>query len=150
MKKRILYSCLIGSIAGIALGFMIPLFISIKVNDGNYYPCTPDFVNAIGNTLNATILQTLLCACLGILGAISGLIYRIEKWNLLKQSIISGIILSTSMITTAYICYWVPHTSIAILGYMLQFFGIYAIIWLILYLRIRKNIQELNETLQSK
>ena len=65
MKKKTIRRGLFGLPTGIAIGFVITLIISACVGDGSFYPVTPELIGAMGNELNAVILQTVLCAVVG-------------------------------------------------------------------------------------
>lgn len=147
MKKRIIgYGCL-GMMIGIAFSFLIPLIISWTLQDGNFYPCTPALLQAMDNELAAVTLQTFISAILGFLCSLGGLVYRIEHWSLLKQSIVSCIIISTTTTVTAYICFWVPRTFEDLAGYILRLIGIYIMIWIAQYIQIRKHIKDMNHSI---
>ena len=58
MKKKIFLRGLLGLPVGIAIGFVVSLFISICIGDGSFHPVAPEFIQTMGNELNAVILQT--------------------------------------------------------------------------------------------
>lgn len=109
MKKKIILRGLFGLPVGIAIGFVITLLISICIGDGSFYPVTPELIQTTGNELNAVILQTILCAILGVGFAMASVIWEIDSWSIAKQSgvyflIISVVILSISFGSSTVTC----------------------------------------------
>lgn len=44
MKKRALFRCILGAPLGLALSYVITVFISLTVNDGSYYAVVPELI----------------------------------------------------------------------------------------------------------
>ena len=65
MKKKLIQRGLLGFPLGIAIGFVITIMISVCVGDGSFYPVTLELMEAMGNELNAVIVQTVLCGIMG-------------------------------------------------------------------------------------
>lgn len=65
MKKRIFLRGMIGFPIGIAIGYIITIFISIVMANGYYSPCVPELTEIMENEINAVILQAVLCGLLG-------------------------------------------------------------------------------------
>lgn len=148
MKKKVMLRCLIGAPIGLSISFIITLIISIIINKGEYYPVVPQLTSLCGNELNAVIIQTV---CSLIYGAVFGgasAIWEVEKWSLLKQTVIHCLIISVSSFPIAYSMYWMPHSFWGIAGYIAIFFFIYFFIWISWYFAMRKRIRELNEKIK--
>lgn len=148
MKKKVMLRCLIGAPIGLSISFIITLIISIIINKGEYYPVVPQLTSLCGNELNAVIIQTV---CSLIYGAVFGgasAIWEVEKWSLLKQTVIHCLIISVSSFPIAYFMYWMPHSFWGIAGYIAIFFFIYFFIWISWYFAMRKRIRELNEIIK--
>lgn len=148
MKKKVMLRCLIGAPIGLSISFIITLIISIIINKGEYYPVVPQLTSLCGNELNAVIIQTV---CSLIYGAVFGgasAIWEVEKWSLLKQTVIHCLIISVSSFPIAYFMYWMPHSFWGIAGYIAIFFFIYFFIWISWYFAMRKRIRELNEKIK--
>lgn len=145
MKKELINRILLGMPLGIALGYVITVIISVCINDGNFYPVVPEFINVTKNELNAVVLQTILCALMGSIYATASIIWQIDSWSLVKQS---GIYFATICIATlpiAYITNWMKHTFIGIFSYILIFILIFCIVWLIQYFVWKNKIKKMNE-----
>ena len=119
MKKKTIRRGLFGLPIGITIGFVITLIISACVGDGSFYPVTPELIGAMGNELNAVILQTVLCAIMGAGFAAASVIWELDSWSLAKQS---GIYFLTMGIFTA----------------------IFVVVWISQYLLWKRNIKRMN------
>ncbi len=85
----------------------------------------PELISAMGNEINAVILQALLCGLLGTGFAASSLIWEIENWSIIKRSGIYFIIISVIMLPIAYFTYWMEHSIVGFFSY----FGIFVLIF---------------------
>ena len=117
MKKKTIRRGLFGLPIGIAIGFVITLFISACVGDGSFYPVTPELIGAMGNELNAVILQTVLCAVIGAGFAAASVIWELDSWSLAKQSGIYFLTISIIMLPVAYFANWMKHSLAGVLSY---------------------------------
>lgn len=141
--------CAIGFPIGIAIGQIISIIISLIWAKGYYNPYVPELVTAMGNEINAIILQTALCGLLGIGFSASSVIWEIEHWGLTKQTGIYFLIVSAIMMPIAYFTYWMKHSLAGFLSYFGTFALIFVIVWAIQFTIGRKNIRKMNENLQS-
>ena len=65
MKKEALFRGLLGVPLGIALGHIISLLASLGLAGGEFSPCVPSLVQAMGSEVAAVALQTGLSGLLG-------------------------------------------------------------------------------------
>lgn len=149
MKKKIIVRSLLGFPIGIALGYLITIFGSLAWTNGYYSPCVPELISAIGNEINAVILQTLLSGIVGTGFAASSVIWEMDNWNLVKQTGIYFSIISVIMLPIAYFAYWMEHSVTGFLIYFGIFALIYAIIWITLYVIGKNNVRKMNEKLSQ-
>ncbi len=149
MKKKIVLRSILGFPIGIAMGYFITIFISLSLANGDYLPCVPELVSAMGNEINAVVLQALLCGLLGTGFAASSVIWEIENWSIIKQTAIYFMIISVIMLPIAYVSYWMEHSIIGVFSY----FGIYAFIfvvaWVIQFAAGKHNVRKMNENLHN-
>ena len=82
---------------------MITLIISACIGNGSFYPVTPELIDTMGNELNAVILQTVLCAIMGVGFAAASVIWELDSWSLAKQSGEYYMIISVVMLPSAYV-----------------------------------------------
>ncbi len=147
MKKKIVLRSILGFPIGITIGYFITIFISLGWADGSYSPCVPELISAMGNEINAVILQTLLCGLLGTGFAAGSVIWEIENWSIIKQTGIYFMILSVIMLPIAYFAYWMEHSVVGFLSYFGIFVFIFAFIWMIQFLIGKHNVNRMNENL---
>ena len=72
----------------------------------------------MGNQLNAVILQTILCAILGVGFAMASVIWEIDSWSLAKQSGVYFLVISVVMLPIAYFANWMKHSIAGVLSYV--------------------------------
>lgn len=150
MKKQILLRGMLGFPLGLAMGYLITIFISLTVSDGRYYPCVPELAAVMGNEINAVLLQAVLCGILGAGFGACSVIWQIESWGILKQTGIYFSIISVIMLPTAYVSYWMERSLKGILSYFGIFVLIFATVWIVQYAAARHNVRKMNETLYSR
>ena len=144
MKKKTIRRGLFGLPIGIAIGFVITLIISACVGDGSFYPVTPELIGAMGNELNAVILQTVLCAIMGAGFAAASVIWELDSWSLAKQSGIYFLTISIIMLPVAYFANWMKHSLAGVLSYVGIFTAIFVVVWISQYLLWKRNIKRMN------
>ncbi len=150
MKKQILLRGMLGFPLGLAMGYLITIFISLTVSDGRYYPYVPELAAVMGNEINAVLLQAVLCGILGAGFGACSVIWQIESWGILKQTGIYFSIISVIMLPTAYVSYWMEHSLKGILSYFGIFVLISAAVWIVQYAAAKHNVRKMNETLYSR
>ena len=144
MKKKIIMRGLFGLPTGIAIGFVITLIISACIGNGSFYPVTPELIDTMGNELNAVILQTVLCAIMGVGFAAASVIWELDSWSLAKQSGVYFMIISVVMLPIAYVTNWMKHTILGVLSYVAIFADIIVVVWLSQYLLWKRKIKKMN------
>ena len=149
MKKKVILRSLIGAPIGLSISFMITLIISVIINKGEYYPVVPQLTALCGNELNAVVIQTICSLLYGAAFGGASVIWEIENWSLLKQTVIHCLVISVSMLPIAYCMYWMPHSFLGIAGYIVIFFSIYFFIWFSQYFAMKKKIQAINDKVKS-
>lgn len=149
MKKKIIMRSLLGFPLGIALGYLITIFVSFGWANGYYSPCVPELISAMGNEINAVILQTLLSGIIGTGFAASSVIWEMDNWSLVKQTGIYFLIISVIMLPIAYFAYWMEHSVVGFLIYFGIFVLIFAILWITMYIIGKNNVRKMNEKLSQ-
>lgn len=144
MKKQMIKRGLIGLPAGVTIGFLITIIISACAGDGSYYPVTPELTAAMGNELNAVILQTFLCAVMGAGFGMASLIWEIDTWSLVRQSGVYFLIACLLVLPIAYVANWMEHSVAGFFSYVGIFAGIFAVTWLSQYLLWREKVKKMN------
>lgn len=149
MKKKIVLRSLIGAPIGLTISFIMTLIISAIINKGEYYPVQPQLTALCGSELNAVMIQTVCSLIYGAAFGGASVIWEVEGWSLLKQTVMHCLVVSTSSFPIAYCMYWMPHNLLGIAIYILIFFVIYFCIWLGLYFAMKKRIREFNNKVRT-
>ena len=147
MKKKLLSRCLIGGLGGFAISFLIGVRISLSIGDGLFHGVPLTLVEQCGNELTATIVQAVCSFIYGAAWAGSSVVWEMESWSILRQTVTHMLVVSITSLPIAYLMHWVPHTVMAVVLYFVAFFLIYFVIWLICYTSWRKKIRQMNEKL---
>ncbi len=150
MKKKALLRGLRGFPVGIAIGHVISLIVSYIWGDGMYYvPCMPELVSAMGNEINALILQTFLYGVIGASIAAGTVVWEIDSWNLAKQTGVYFLIVSLVGLPIAYVLNWMEHSIVGFLDYFGRFVFYFVIIWIIKYLWWKSYVKKMNARLRK-
>ncbi|MGL4605915.1 MAG: DUF3021 domain-containing protein [Eubacteriaceae bacterium] len=150
MLKKIFYRGLLGFPQGIALGYVITIFISLIHGQGYYSPCIPSLVETMENEINAVILQALLCGLLGTTFASCSVIWECDNWSIVKQTSLYFFITALVMLPIAYFTNWMEHSFIGFITYSIIFVFIFIVIWLLQYFIWKHKIKLINEKLNKK
>ena len=149
MKKKIVLRSLFGFPIGIAIGYLITIFLSLGFANGYYSPCVPELILAMGNEINAVMTQAALCGILGVGFAASSVIWDIDHWSMIKQTGIYFSVISIIMLPVAYFAYWMEHSVVGFLIYFGIFILIFAIIWIVHFIAGKHNVKKMNEKLSQ-
>lgn len=147
LKKKIFHRILIGFPIGISIGNLIMILISLRWANGYYSPCVPGLITAMGNEINAVMIQTFLCGLLGIGFSASSVIWEIEHWSIVKQTGIYFLIISVIMLPIAYFMYWMEHSVTGFVSYFGIFILIFAVMWIIQFITGKHNVKKINKKL---
>lgn len=150
MKKQIAFRALLGFPLGVFIGYTITIIISTIFANGFYSPVVPELVRQAGSEINAVWIQYGLAGILGSVISAGSLIWEIERWNIMKQTIVHFILVSVTMLPIAYLAKWVAATPLSLLSYFGAFAGLYFLIWLGMYLVLRNKIKKANQKIQAK
>ena len=147
MKKQAVLRSLIGIVAGISIGYLISIVISLIWGQGYYTPCEPQVIETMGSEINAVLVQTLLYAVLGLTFGAASLVWETE-WPLAGQTAFYFLVTAAVMMPTAYFLRWMEHSVWGFLGYFGIYASIFILIWLSQYAAIRRNIKKMNTKLR--
>jgi hypothetical protein len=98
--------------------------------------------------LGAVALQTFLCGLLGAAGAGGSVVWETD-WGILRQTGTNFLILAGAMLPIAYVTGWMEHSVKGFLLYFAAFTLIFALIWLVQYLALKRRVKKLNEKVQG-
>ena len=147
IKKAVAKRAILGFIYGVFIGQTILIIESLFMRDGNFYPVSTALINLMGTNLGAVILQYFLTGIMGAVFASSSVIFEMDEWSLLRQSIIHFIVVSIPSYIAGFLCCWFPHTVGSTLIWFGVFIVVYFIFWISFMLYYRKKVKTINEAL---
>lgn len=146
MKDRLVNKLTLGFIFGAISGTLIVLLIN-TISKSTYHIATPDLAEAIG-TEAAVILQTLLSGLYGLVCIGGTEFFRIEKWSLLRSTMTHLVCILVSFTTIGLILKWIRFDLPSLL-FLLFIAVAYFIIWIIMSIRWKRSIREMNSELEK-
>lgn len=147
MKKRIIMRGAMGMPIGVTIGYLISILVSLIWAEGYYAPCVPELVTAMGNEINAVVLQAALSGLLGIGFGASSVIWELEEWSIIKQTGVYFLVSSVIMMPVAYFMYWMEHSVTGFLSYFGLFALIFICIWVVLFFSGKYHVKRMNDSL---
>lgn len=150
MLKKAFYRGRHGFLSGIAIGHILSIIVSLNHGDGVFYPCAPDLISAVGNEMNAVILQTFLYGVIGTSFSASTVVWDIENWSIAAQTGAYFLINALVVLPSAYVLSWMEHSLMGFLTYFGVFTFYFALIWMIKYFACKRAIKKMNAKLQSR
>ena len=147
IKKAVAKRAILGFIYGVFIGQTILIIESLFMRDGNFYPVAASLVNLAGTKIGAVIIQYFLTGIIGTTFAATTVIFEMDNWSLLKQTIIHFIITSIVMYTAGFLCGWFPHKLSSTLIWFGIFIVIYVIFWISFSSYYKNKVKKMNEAL---
>lgn len=149
MFKEVLKRSALGAVIGALVSQLIAIMISLCIADGNYYAVVPMLVDTMGSEISAVILQTVCSLFYGaVYGGVS-VIWELDHWSILKQTVVHFLVVSVTTLPIAYVTQWMHHSVIGVIIYFAIFAVIYAFIWIGQYMAVKKRINEVNEKVKE-
>lgn len=150
MKKKILSRSLLGAPIGVTISLIITIIFSLSMGRGEYFPAPHELIDWCGgNATTAVIVQFICSLFVGAVCGGSSVIWEIEKWSLLKQTLIHFAVISVPFFGIGYVMNWMPHYLYGALGYVGGFVAVYLIMWFSIYFSIKSKIKKMNDQLQG-
>ena len=148
MLNKIIKRFLFGFATGVFIGETILILESIG-GDGSFCPVSPYLMRNVGSDLTAVIIQYFCTGLMGATFATSSIIFEIDNWSLLKQTILHFVPISVLMYIVGFFCGWFPHTVASTLIWFGVFIVVYIIFWLSFFFYYRKKTKEINDSLKK-
>lgn len=150
MKRKLLVRSILGAPIGVTISLTITIIFSICLGNGEFFPAPHELIDWCGGSETKAVIIQMICSLL--VGAVCGgssIIWDIEKWSLLKQTIIHFMVIVIPFFGVGYIMNWMPHYLYGALGYIGGFIVVYIIMWFSLYFSIKEKIKKMNKQLQG-
>ena len=150
MRKQIIKRFLIGFATGVFVGETILILTSVFAGNGTFSPVSPYLVRNAGSDLAAVIIQYLCTGIMGATFASSSIIFELDNWSLLKQTVVHFLSTSILMYIVGFFCGWFPHNVSSTLLWFGVFIVVYLIFWISFIMYYKKKTREINEKLKQK
>ena len=149
MLKEIIKRGRLGFMIGVFIGETILILESINAADGSFHAVSAYLTSQTGSELAAVIVQYLITGILGLTFAAGSIIFELDSWSLLLQTIVHFAVTSVIMYLSGFFCGWFPHTVSSTLIWFAMFIIIYIIFWVSFYNYYKKRTREINEQLNK-
>lgn len=150
MKKQFFLRLIEGAMLGLCIYIAISVGISAGIGDGNYYPASELSVAYWGSEYAATLFGIISSLLFGAVCGTASLVWDISKWSLTRQTIVNCALMTGASFPFMWFNFFVPHTTGLIITWFATFIGVYAIIWVCVYLGMRARIRRINTELEGK
>ena len=147
IKKALVKRAVLGFIYGVFIGQTILIIESLFMRDGNFYAVSNSLLELAGSKIAAVIIQYFLTGLIGTTFAATTVIFEMDSWSLLRQSITHFIITSIVMYVAGFLCGWFPHTLVSTLIWFGVFVVVYLIFWICFSLYYKNKVKKFNEVL---
>ena len=144
MRRILIKRLIIGFVLGAIIGNLIAMTDSFKY--GQFVIVTDSLKNNLG-IVGAVILQSFLSGLIGLAGVGGMSFYDIEKWSLLSVTAAHFISIMTTFTIAYFALGWGNGSWLMYLIMFLTEALIFLIIWIVMYSRWNKAVNELNENL---
>ncbi len=149
MFKEIIKRAVLGFMIGVFVGETILILESAMAGDGNFYAVSAYLASHTQTKLGAVIVQYLITGLLGLTFAAGSIIFELDNWSLLLQTIVHFAVTSVIMYLSGFFCGWFPHNVSSTLIWFAMFIVIYIIFWVSFYNYYKKRTREINEQLNK-
>ena len=141
MRGRLTKRMILGFLLGAAIGNLIAWFF------GSYVSSV--LVARMGSVPAAILVQSLVSGLYGSFALAGTLFYDIEQWSLTRSSVMHFLVIAVLYVPAAMFLGWADSaTEILIVEGILLV--AYFIIWLVIYLRYKKEVRSLNKMLNKR
>ena len=147
IKKAVSKRAILGFIYGVFIGQTILIIESLFMRDGNFYAVSASLLELAGTKIAAVIIQYFLTGIIGLTFASTTVIFEMDEWSLLRQSITHFIITSIVMYIAGFLCGWFPHTVGSTLVWFGVFVVVYLIFWVCFSLYYKNKVKKINDAL---
>ena len=141
MRKKFFILAGIGFLAGMVIGNVIACLAGGS-------PVNQQLAEWLGSSAGSVIVQTLLSGILGSVAFGGMLVHEIDRWPIALSCVVHLLLIEVPFAITALLLKWVGSIRELLIRMGIQAV-IYFIIWLIMYLRYKAEVRELNELLKK-
>ena len=146
-KKTFIKLVVIGFAMGTILGNLIEIILNL-IQTQTFSFASDIQIATFGLPLTI-VLQTLLSGLFGAICFAGTAFYEIEKWSIAVATLVHYLCILATYFAIGFLLRWIPFDVWIILIIIGSFTIAFFIVWLIMYLRWKKRINEMNNDLQN-
>ena len=120
----------VGMLIGLSIGYTVILFITVTQGE-------------LVMTSKTIAFNYVMAVIVGFYMAGVSVVYDVEEWSILRQTVTHGILL-LPYIPVAFVIGWAPPGLGGRILFVLMYIGVYAVIWMSFKAYWKKRIRELN------
>lgn len=149
MRERLFKLAAIGFPLGVAIGVFL-LLVPFGGTEGAPRLASEALVRRIGSERGAFLVQMLLSGLLGSISMAGSLCYEIESWSMVRSALTHWALIMAAYFVIALFCGWLHPEPVELLLMAGIMSAAYLLIFLIMYIRCRKEAKELNLQIRDK
>ncbi len=149
MKRELIKYAGIGFLIGSAVGNIIAL-LPFLFGKRELLPVPQTLTEKLGSAERAFLVHTLLSGLLGAVSFAGMLFYERDDWSMIQSAVIHWLLIMLFYFPIALYCGWISEDPREMLIMALIMTAAYVLIWLFMYLRYRKQAEELNRELDRR
>lgn len=149
MIKKVINNAVIGIVGGVFIGFMISLILSYASRSTTYYPSSMEFVSRFHGTLMATVTSAVLWGLIGVVSAVSSLIFTDTDWSIVKMTVIHFSLTYFICLPLAFLAGWFSFNFGSFVSFTIIWIILYTIMYVTSMIAARKEVAAVNQKLKN-
>jgi len=149
MTKKAFKLAAIGFVMGMIAGNVIALITSYA-SLGRPIPYSEYLLAKAGSPVLAFIIQTLLSGVLGAIAMAGSVLYELDSWGMTKVVIVHYLMIIVTYVSIGLALGWFRFDLLTIAFSIAMMAAAYFMIWLIMYLRYKREVNKLNRLIGKK
>ena len=129
------------ALVGLFIGSCLELLFS-ALESSTYVPGSPQFLEQFANQHTAVYLA------LGAVVGLSSEVFDFETWSLGRATAVHAVVTTASLVLAAMVLRWVPF-GWPLLGFAAVVLGVFALIWLAIYVVTARSVARINAARQG-
>lgn len=133
----------------IATNVVLALILMAIVNKPDFLPLVPDYAAHFESEIVALLLQFVLIGITSAAFGAGSVILEIERWSLLKQSVIYFILTTVIWVPVSIFCWSIDKYTTAFISVICSYTISYIITWLVQYNLCKKSVAKINQKINE-